>query len=317
MPPPLPPDGNPPARLAQPKLKSTLKLIYFHYDPRSNAMYVSPFPTTVHIPREPDQPFSAITKPMDSPTSTTPDLIQKPKVCFVQPPVFEQQPAQVQGVNHILPNANQNASILNNSVCSTEVSTPLLPMKSFNQQQPSSNSLPTSPALYPSRQTHSLSPQNYRGPAPINHQSVPPSPLQIQASPMASQWENSIYQPNASQPPLQQQQQQPPCPHHWEPHNQPIRTRFHIVNNPAQQRPTQNLWDQQRHPNPPFPGNQVHPTQQPPTFHPRSNHPRFHQNQPINVNSPHQPHSNFAFNANYNYNANPNPSWNHQYRNNH
>lgn len=323
MPPPMPPPGNPPARLAQPKLKSTPKLIYFHYDPRSNAMYVSPFPTTVHIPRELDQPFSAITKPcMDSPTaSSTPDLIQKPKVCFIQPPVFEQQPTQVLGANQSLPNANQNALILNNSaVSSTELSSPLLPLKSFNHQhqQPSSNSHPTSPALYPSRPAHSLSPQNYRGPVPINHQSVPlqHSPMQIQVAPMTTQWENSGYPPNTQQ---QAPLQQPPCPQHWEPdaypQSQPIRphTRFNNANNVPQQRP----WEQQRHPNPSF-QNQIHPTQQPPpSFHPRSNHPRFHPNQKINVNPPHQPHNNFAFNANYSYNANGNHSWNHQYRNNH
>lgn len=322
MPPPLPPDGTPPVRLAQPKLKSTPKLIYFHYDIRTNAMYVSPFPTTVHIPRELDQPFSAITQPgMDSPASSTPDLIQKPKVCFIQPPVFDKQPAQVQGADQSHSNTNHNTSILNNSVGSTDLPTP--PMKSFNQQhqQPSTNSLPTSPALYPSRKTHSLSPQNYRGPVPINQQLVPlaQSPMQIQPSPMASQWENSGYQANTQIPPLQQ----PPCPQKWESdqylHSQPVRpySRFNNVNNVALQRPAHNPWDQQRHPNPKF-QNPVHPQQQPPqSFHQRSNHPRFHQNQSINPNPPHQQHNNFAFNTNYSYNANSNQSWNHQYRNNH
>ncbi len=340
MPPPLPPDGNPPARLAQPKLKSTPKLIYFHYDPRSNAMYVSPFPTDVHIPSYPS---------IDSPpASSTPDQIQKPKVCFIQPPAFEQPPqqqhppptvVQVQGTNQSIPNAIQNVSMRNNSVCSADLSTPALPMKQFNhqvhQQQPSTNPLPTSPALYPSRQTHSMSPQNFRGPAPIinNQQSVAsqPSPMQIQVSPMAPQWENSGFQTNKPILAIQHS----PCAQSWEPdvyptpppppHNQPIRphTRFNNVNNVVQPRPPHNLWDQQRHPNPMF-QNPVHSPQQqqqqqklPPAFHPRPNHPRFHQNPPINVNGPHQPHNNFAFNANYNYNANPNQTWNNPYRNNH
>lgn len=319
MPPPLPPDGNPPARLKQPRLKATPKLIYFHYDPRSNAMYVSPFSTDLNIPRE-------LEPSVYSPTaSSTPDQIQKPKVCFIQPPVFEHQPTQSQGANQSLPNVKHNASILNNSIGSTE--SPLLPTKSLNQlhqQQPSSNSLPTSPALYPSRQTHSLSPQSYRGPVPINQQSVPlqPSPMQFQASPMAPQWESSAYQTN---PQVQPSHQQPPCRQNWEPdaypHSQPVlrpsHTRFKIVNNVAQPRPNSH-WDQQRHPNSLY-QNQVHPPQQPkpPLFHPRSNHPRFHQNPPINVNPSHQQHNNFAFNANYSYNANPNQSWNHQYRNNH
>lgn len=331
MPPPLPPDGNPPARLPQPKLKSTPKLIYFHYDPRSNAMYVSPFPTPVHIPQTPsDQTFSAMTKPaMDSPTaSLTPDLIQRPKVCFIQPPTFEQQSPQTQGP--VLPNqcvtiTNPPPLMLTNSVGSIDIPSPLLQMKSFNQQhqQPSSNSLPTSPAIYPTRQTHSLSPQNYRGPLhPINQQSIPvqPTPLPNQLSPMATQWDNSGYQTNTQIPPL------PPQPGSlmWESDgyfspSQPIRphTRFNNANNITQQRPTHNQWDQQRHPTQLF-QNQVHPPQT--SFvnmqsHPRSNHPRFHQNQPINPS--HQQHNNFAFNSNYNYNTNSNQSWNHQYRNNH
>ncbi|KAG4077181.1 hypothetical protein HA402_016168 [Bradysia odoriphaga] len=322
MPPPPPPDGYPPIRLPQPKLKSTPKLIYFHYDPKSNTMCISPFPTDVDIPSYPSN---------DSPpAASTPDLIPKPKVCFIQPPVFEQQPAPVQGVNPSLP--NQNTSTLNSSVGSNELHTTVPPPKPFNQQhqqQPSSNSLPSSPALYSSRQVHS--PQNFRGPPPIiNPQSVPSqqSPMQMQASPMASQWET--FPPNTQIPPIQQ----PPCAQSWEPdlypHNQAIRPhiRFNNGNNIVHPRPAHILWEQQRHPNPMY-QNQIHspqhqqqpppppPPPQQPTFLPRLNHPRFHQNQPVNVNTPHQPHTNFAFNSKYNYNANSSHTWNNQYRNNH
>lgn len=315
MAPPSPPDGNPPTRLAQPKLKSTPKLIYFHYDPRNNTMCISPFPTDVNIPSYPSNE--------SPPAASTPDLIPKPKVCFIQPPVFE--PAPVQGVN---PNAaNQNTSALNNSVGSTELPTTIPAPKPFNQQQqqhqqqPSSNSLPSSPALYPPKH----SPQNFRGPPPIiNQQSVPSQPSPMQASPMASQWEN--FSPNTQIPPMHQ----PPSAPSWEPevypHNQAIRPhiRFNNGNNIVQPRPVHNLWEQQRHSNPLY-QNQIHspqhqqqppPPQQPP-FLPRPNHPRFHQNPPLNVNAPHQPHNNFAFNSKYNYNANANHSWNNQYRNNH
>lgn len=325
MPPPLPPEGNPPPRLVQPRLKSKPKLIYFHYDQRANAMVVSPFPTPIYIPRiEPEQSLSTIKQPTDPPmAASTPDLIQKPKVCYVQPPVFEQHhtPVQIQGANQTLPNSNQNSLILNNSVGSTELPSPLHQMKAFNQQhqQPSSSSVPSSPALYPSMQTHSLSPQNYRGPVPINMQAAPlqQSPMQIQSSPMTPQWDSPVFQANSQMPPLQQS----PCPQLWEPdpymHNQPVRshTRFNSAN--TQQRPTHNSWDQQRHANPIF-QKQVHPAQQPPSFHPRSNHQRFHQNHPINVNPSHPQHNNFAFNAKYNnYGVNSNHSWNHQHRNNH
>ncbi|KAJ6643266.1 hypothetical protein Bhyg_08224 [Pseudolycoriella hygida] len=321
MPPPLPPEGNPPARLAQPKLKSTPKLIYFHYDPRSNAMYVSPFPTTVHIPRELDQPITKSS--IDSPsTSTTPDLIQKPKVCFIPPPVYDQQPPQVPAANPGLQNANP---ILNNSAGSADLPTPLLPMKSFNQQPPLPNSLPSSPALYPPHQTHSPSPQSFRGPVPINQQSVPlqPTSAQMQVPPMAQQWDNASYPTNVPIHSLQQ----PPCAKAWEPdpysHNQQIRphTRFNNPNTLAQQRPPHIPWDQQRHSSPLFQNHVAHPPhpppQPPPQFHPRSNHPRFHPNKAINTNPPHQQHNQFAFNTNYKYNANANQSWNHQYRNNH
>lgn len=323
MPPPPPPAGNPPARLRQPKLKSTPKLIYFHYDPKINTMCISPFPTDVNIPSYPtnDSP----------PAASTPDLTQKPKVCFIQPPTFEQQPAPVQGINTSLP--NPNTSTLNNSVGLTELASPIPPAKSFNQQhqqQPSSNSLPSSPSLYPSRQVHS--PQNFRGPPPIiNQQTVPSqaSPMQMQATPMASQWEN--FPPNTQIPSIQQ----PPCTQLWEPevypHNPAIRPhiRFNNGNNIVQPRPVHNLWDQHRHSNPIY-QNPIHSPQhaqqqqqQPPpppqpAFLPRPNHPRFHQNPPVNVsNAPHQQHNSFAFNSKYNYNANANHSWSNQYRNNH
>lgn len=294
MPPPPPPDGNPPARLAQPRLKSTPKLIYFHYDPRSNAMYVSPYPTEFNIPSYPSIE--------SSPAPSTPDLIQKPKVCFIQPPAFEQQqqqqqqPVQAQPTNPSLP--NQNPSMVNNLIGLTE---PSIPMKSIHPQQPSS--LPTSPAS-----------QNYnRVPVPIiNQHPVPMQP--IQTAPVPTHWENSGFQTQHPPPPVVKSSD-------IYLHNQPIRphTRFNNVNNIVQPRPAHNTaWDQQRHPNPLF-HNQIHAPQPPPAaFHPRPIHPRFHQ--PINVNVPsHQHQNNFAFNANYNYGNgnNSNTPWNNQYRNNH
>lgn len=337
MPPPPPPDGNPPARLLQPKLKSTPKLIYFHYDPRSNAMYVSPYPTPVHIPQNSsDKTFSTITKtPTDSPTaSSTPDLSQRPKVCFIQPPVFEQRSTQAPGPvlgPQVLSNSNQQlAATATISASSMDVPTPVPPLKFHQQQQhqqTSSNSLPTPPTLYQSRHPQSLSPQNYRTPVhPIGQQPMPiqAMPLmQMQPSPSGSHWDNSGYQGNASIPPLQQQS----GPQIWEnelyfPQTNPIRplVRFGNPNNIPKQRPLHNQWDQQRHPTS-F-QNSSH-SQQPPfsniQSHPGPNHQMFHQNQSINPNPSHPQQNNFAFNATHplHYNSNPNQTWNHQYRNNH